>query len=177
MFTIKYSGGHHCRQSVWWWCWQRWLRARQPFRALQVSQTIFHTGKYFKSWKYSSNLQYDAASPDEKALIEACASFGVQFLGEESKVRKYFNSWKYFRRRQRRPCWPDWPRAGPSRAWGRSRNGVEHSHWSMSIEILCSDWFRSCFLIPWRHSKSEEMPLVGALGCFELCLYDTRELA
>ena len=29
------------------------------------------------------HLQYDAASPDEKALIEACASFGVQFLGEE----------------------------------------------------------------------------------------------
>ena len=29
------------------------------------------------------SLQYDAASPDEKALIEACASFGVQFLGEE----------------------------------------------------------------------------------------------
>ena len=28
-------------------------------------------------------LQYDAASPDEKALVEACASFGVQFLGEE----------------------------------------------------------------------------------------------
>ena len=29
------------------------------------------------------HLQYDAASPDEKALIEACASFGVQFIGEE----------------------------------------------------------------------------------------------
>ena len=29
------------------------------------------------------HLQYNAASPDEKALIEACASFGVQFLGQE----------------------------------------------------------------------------------------------
>ena len=28
-------------------------------------------------------LEYNAASPDEKALIEACASFGVKFLGEE----------------------------------------------------------------------------------------------
>ena len=29
------------------------------------------------------HLQYNAASPDEKALIEACASFGVKFIGDE----------------------------------------------------------------------------------------------
>ena len=28
-------------------------------------------------------LEYNAASPDEKALIEACASFGIKFIGEE----------------------------------------------------------------------------------------------
>ena len=29
------------------------------------------------------HLEYNAASPDEKALIEACASFGIKFIGEE----------------------------------------------------------------------------------------------
>ena len=29
------------------------------------------------------HLEYNAASPDEKALIEACAAFGIKFIGEE----------------------------------------------------------------------------------------------
>ena len=29
------------------------------------------------------HLEYNVASPDEKALIEACASFGIKFIGEE----------------------------------------------------------------------------------------------
>ena len=31
----------------------------------------------------ADRLEYNAASPDEKALVEACEQFGVQFLGEE----------------------------------------------------------------------------------------------
>ena len=31
----------------------------------------------------TERLEYNAASPDEKALVEACEQFGVQFLGEE----------------------------------------------------------------------------------------------
>ena len=50
--------------------------------------TDHHTGDGVDNKGYQADhafehLQYNAASPDEKALIEACASFGVQFIGEE----------------------------------------------------------------------------------------------
>ena len=38
------------------------------------------------------------------------------------------------------------------------------------------DWKPPVF-IPLRTSERQEMPLVGAFGCLELCLYGIRELA
>ena len=45
-----------------------------------------HEGIDNKAYEPDQNyeqLEYNAASPDEKALVEACANFGMKYVGEE----------------------------------------------------------------------------------------------
>ena len=42
-----------------------------------------HDNRGYEQDDIYEHLEYNAASPDEKALIEACASFGIKFIGEE----------------------------------------------------------------------------------------------
>ena len=43
---------------------------------------------------------------------------------------------------------------------------VEHSHWSRSHDILCSDWSESwCSLMPWRHSSRHPKPPARVISC------------
>ena len=54
--------------------------------ASQSTVSVNKTGRDNPGYEPDDNyehLEYNAASPDEKALIEACASFGIKFIGEE----------------------------------------------------------------------------------------------
>ena len=54
--------------------------------ASQSAVSVNKTGRDNPGYEPDDNyehLEYNAASPDEKALIEACASFGIKFIGEE----------------------------------------------------------------------------------------------
>ena len=58
------------------------------------------------------------------------------------------------------------------------RHRLGHSHWSRSLETLCSDWLEHApALLCYKDTlKRQAMPLVGSFRCLELCRYGIREL-
>ena len=43
---------------------------------------------FLNNFFFRSNLDYQASSPDEKALIEACANLGIVYMGDNNDVLK-----------------------------------------------------------------------------------------
>ena len=43
------------------------------------------------SMKNPTEVAYNASSPDEKAIVEACRNYGVSFLGEKEENGRIFS--------------------------------------------------------------------------------------